>query len=275
MGYKSGIEYVDSSWNFLRGCTIKSPACTNCYAARMSARFSGPGEPYEGVVERRNGKPIWTGAIRVVEKHLHDPEKWREPRITFVNSMSDTFHESVPISVLDRAFEVMERCPKHTFLLITKRPERMRVYVESRYNGGSLPLHIWPGTTVESNEYRYRAQIVSEIPAAVRFLSCEPLLGDIDLENFIAPLTPADTGMERKRLIDWVMVGGESGPGARPMNPEWVRNIQRQCREAGVAFWFKQWGGASNKAAGALLDGKICHERPESSRMRPEEATGQ
>ena len=299
MGDKTHIPYVDASWNFLRGCTRKSLGCSNCYAERISARFSGPGQPYEGLATMRGGKPQWSGEVRFIPQHIEDPLRWMKSRVMFVNSMSDTFHPGVPLEVLDMAFDTMERCPAHTFLLFTKRPERMRVYLAARYGDNGVPSHIWPGTTVESNEYRYRAQILAEIPAAVRFLSCEPLLGPLDLENFIAPLTPAGTGMERKRLFDWVMVGGESGVGARPMHPDWVRSLQKQCEAAGTAFWFKQWGEwipmlgqrhgipvkkdkyqfpdgevmglAGAKAAGNLLNGKLYEERP-TPRQRRDQA---
>jgi protein gp37 len=227
MGYNTRIPYVDSSWNFLRGCTRVSPGCRHCYAERVSARFSKPGEPYEGVAEWRNGEPRWAGQVRVVEKHLDDPLRWRKPRKTFVNSMSDTFHEGVASEVIDAAFEVMRRCPQHTFLVFTKRPERMKAYIEE-CEDGKLPENVWAGTTVEDPERRYRADILREIPAEVRFLSCEPLL--------------ADLGSLDLRGIDWVIVGGESGSHGRPMHPGWVRRIKSQCEDAGVAFYFKQWG---------------------------------
>lgn len=227
MGYKTRIPYVDSSWNFLRGCTRKSPGCRHCYAERVSARFSKPGEPYEGVAEWRKGEPRWTGQVRVIEKHMGDPLHWRKARMTFVNSMSDTFHELVPNEVIDSAFDVIRQCPQHTFLLFTKRPERMKGYVEERLHG-DLPTNVWAGTTVEDPERRYRMDILREIPAEVRFLSCEPLI--------------ADSGTLDLRGIDWVIVGGESGPHARPMHPGWVRRIKSQCDDAGVAFYSKQWG---------------------------------
>src|SRR5271165_611621 len=152
MGYDTRIPYVDSSWNFLRGCTRRSTGCKNCYAERVSARFSGPGEPYEGVAEWRDGRPRWTGELRVIEKHLDGPLYWKKPRRTFVNSMSDTFHELAPNEVIGRAFEVMRQCPQHTFLLFTKRPDRMKAYVEV-CQGGKLPPNVWVGTTVEDPEH--------------------------------------------------------------------------------------------------------------------------
>jgi protein gp37 len=227
MGYNTSIPYVDSSWNFLRGCTHKSPGCRHCYAERVSARFSGPGEPYEGVAEWRNGEPRWTGKLRVIEKHLDDPLHWKKPRMTFVNSMSDTFHELVPNAVIDHAVEVMKACPRHMFLLFTKRPDRMKAYIEVCQQG-QLPENVWVGTTVEDPERRYRIDILREIPTKVHFLSCEPLI--------------ADLGTVDLRGIDWVIVGGESGPHARPMHPGWVRRIKSKCEDAGVAFYFKQWG---------------------------------
>jgi protein gp37 len=209
-------------------------------------RLSVPGQPYEGLATMRSGKPQWSGEVRFIPERIEDPLRWMKSRVMFVNSMSDTFHPGVPLEVLDLVFDTMERCPDHTFLLFTKRPERMRVYVEERYGDDGLPSHIWPGTTVESNEYRYRAQILAEIPAAVQFLSCETLLGPLDLENFLERKTPesnmGNCGWKRERLFDWVMVGGESGPGGRPMHPGWVRSLQKLCEAAGTAFWFKQWG---------------------------------
>jgi len=227
MGYKTSIPYVDSSWNFLRGCTRKSPGCRHCYAERVSARFAAPGEPYEGLAEWHHGEPRWTGKLRVIEKHLDDPVRWQKPRATFVNSMSDTFHELVPIEIINHAFEVMKACSRHTFLLFTKRPDRMKAYIDTCQNG-TIPENVWVGTTVEDPERRYRVDILREIPAEVRFLSCEPLI--------------ADLGTVDLRSIDWVIVGGESGPHARPMHPGWVRRIKSQCEDAGVAFYFKQWG---------------------------------
>lgn len=159
MGYNTQIPYVDSSWNFLRGCTRRSPGCKNCYAERVSSRFSGPGEPYEGVAEWQNGQPRWTGKVRVIEKHLDDPLKWKKPRRTFANSMSDTFHELAPDDLIDRTFEVMRCCPQHTFLPFTKRTGRMKAYVEV-CQGGKLPPNVWVGTTVEDPQVSGRHHAV-------------------------------------------------------------------------------------------------------------------
>jgi protein gp37 len=361
MGAKTGIEWTDSTWNPIRGCTRVSEGCRNCYAERDAYRFSAPGLAYEGLAVLKNGHASWTGQIQFVEKHLLDPLKWqpgrplydaatvdlegnakrvgRDPgqslRI-FVNSMSDLFHENVTDEIRDRIFAVMALCPQHTFQVLTKRPERMVEYfasgferevreaaiaaqavqINSARTGDTvwewegLPLkNVWLGVSVENQAAAdERIPLLLQTPAALRFLSCEPLLGPLDLSLYLEIRHEDEYGerglqvenIDQSRVapdgglpmhdpwvspLDWVICGGESGPGARAMRPEWARGLRDQCQAAGVPFFFKQWGewlpamqdgalrtlpgGASaevlncsdepvrvgKKAAGALLDG--------------------
>ena len=278
------IEWADATWNPVRGCTRVSEGCRNCYAERVAARFSGPGEPYEGLAERGVKGPRWTGKVRFVESALLQPLRWKRPRRIFVNSMSDLFHESLPDAAIDRIFAVMALAPQHTFMVLTKRPERMRDYVDTasgrvadavqlmrtdRRAVGPLPhldpgarwwplANVWLGVSVENQAAAdERIPLLLATPAAKRFISAEPLLGEIDLTY--APW-PADRpkfpdthdlsdGRDALRQIepggsriDWVIVGGESGTGARPMHPDWVRSLRDQCAAARVPFFFKQWG---------------------------------
>jgi protein gp37 len=377
MGATTGIQWTDATWNPIRGCSRVSEGCRNCYAESVAKRFSGPGQAYEGLVRiGADGKPKaeWNGTVRFVEEHLLDPLKWRKPRRIFVNSMSDLFHPDVTDEVLDRIFAVMASCGRHTFQILTKRPERMREYLqrvsdrapaagvdyESRMRahfekykdnfqeGYSLPSPPTPelraiydsaclqeqrkllpdGTTLwdkgfSGGEYHWRSwplpnvwlgvsaenqaaadkriPLLLQVPAAVRFVSLEPLLGPIRLasanentgkwDDWIDPKQSHSPRMQR--TLDWVIVGGESGtgPGIRPMHPDWVRAIRDECVAAGVPLFFKQWGeywpnsqgnysGASaaalerayddgaissrvgKKAAGDLLDGVEWHEFP-------------
>ena len=233
MGDKSGIEWTDATWNFVTGCKHISPGCDNCYADALSRRLQAMG------VERyRNGFQL-----TIHESLLDLPRRWREPRRIFVNSMSDLFHHDVPLDLIKRAFAVMADTPRHTFQILTKRADR------ARYVSGSLPWppNVWMGMSVENQTYAFRAKRLADVPAAVRFLSVEPLLGPVTLHL---------------RGIHWVIVGGESGPRARPMDPAWARSVRDQCRAAGVAFFFKQWGGRTPKAGGRMLDGRTWDEFP-------------
>lgn len=222
----TGIEWTDLSWNPVRGCTKISPGCKHCYAMGMAARFSGPGLWGEGYAEMAPGGPRWTGRVELVPEKLSEPKRWRKPRRVFVNSTSDLWHEYLELGAVRRVYEAMWECPQHTFQVLTKRPER-------RWNAFTLwdrepAPHIWEGTSIESAEYLGRLEELRSTPAAVRFLSCEPLLGSLGALDLAG--------------IHWVIVGGESGPQARPMHPDWAREIRDQCIEQGVAFWFKQWG---------------------------------
>jgi protein gp37 len=239
MGDKSAIEWTDATWNPVTGCTKISVGCDNCYAARFSERFRGtPGHPFEAGFD-----------LTLRPERLDKPLRWKRPRRIFVNSMSDLFHTGVPTAFVDSVFDVMDRADWHSFQVLTKRSSRMRDYVLRRY-GFSPPAHIWFGVSVESAQTaRSRIAHLQGIQAdAVKFLSIEPLiarLGGISLH-----------------LIDWVIVGGESGPGARALQPDWVREIRDQCAAANVPFFFKQWGGIRPKSNGRELDGREWNEMP-------------
>lgn len=249
MATGSAIEWTDATWNPVAGCTAVSPGCTNCYAARLAARLVAMGvDKYGGTVRRSGRRSVWTGRLTLDEKAIEAPLGWRRSRRIFVNSMSDLFHEGVPDDALVRIWSVMARASWHTFQVLTKRPERMRAMLA----GGALePLrHVWLGTSVESADYLHRIDELRETPTpAVRFVSFEPLLGSVDGADL--------------RGIHWAIVGGESGPGARPMRREWVDEIRDACSEQGVAFFFKQWGGVRKKATGRALDGRTFDSMPE------------
>lgn len=230
---ETSIEWTDATWNPVAGCTVLSPGCTNCYAMRMAARLDAMSMPkYRGLTRRSGRRFVWTGKIRLDHKSLNVPRGWRKPRKIFVNSMSDLFHSAVPAKFVAEVWSVMESTPQHTYQILTKRPERMLEVTES------LPAlkNVWLGTSVESAEYLDRIDELRKVRAAVRFVSFEPLLGSV---------AGADL-----RGIHWAIVGGESGPRARPMESEWVDEIATMCREADVAFFFKQWGGVRKKETG-------------------------
>ena len=242
---KSKIEWTETTWNPCRGCSPASAGCLNCYAVRIARRFGGPGKPYDGLTKPSNGHgPRWTGNIRLVREVLDAPLRWSKPRMVFVNSMSDLFHDAVPASFISDVFDVMARSSKHTFQVLTKRSERLREMAPDL----PWPGNIWMGVTAESADYLNRVADLITVPAAVRFLSIEPMLGPMDELDLAG--------------IQWVIVGGESGPGARAIEPAWVRTIRDQCVESEVAFFFKQWGGVRKKAAGRLLDGKTWSQLP-------------
>ncbi len=250
MAVGSSIEWTQATWNPVAGCTPVSPGCLNCYAARMALRLEACGEAngcgkYIGTAKRaRDGRPVFTGKINVDENALELPRSWRKPRRIFVNSMSDLFHEGVTKEFIQRVFKVMLECPRHDFQVLTKRPERARALA------GELPWpgNVWMGTSVESAMYTHRITDLQHIPAQIRFLSCEPLLGPI-------PKLPV-------KDIHWVIVGGESGPGARPMEKQWVTQIRDRCLDQEVAFFFKQWGGVQKKKSGRELDRRHWDEMP-------------
>ena len=234
MAVGSKIEWTDATWNPVTGCNKVSPGCKLCYAERMSKRLKAT-----GMVKYRNGFEVtWH------PEALEIPLRWRKPRTIFVNSMSDLFHYRVPDQFVRDVFAVMEQANWHRYQVLTKRPERV-VKLDS-----DLPwtTQIWLGVSVESDRYLHRIDLLRECGAATKFLSLEPLLGplpDLNLES-----------------IDWVIVGGESGPRARPMEADWARDIQRQCEDAGVPFYFKQWGGVFKKRNGRELDGRTWDEMP-------------
>jgi protein gp37 len=262
MAQTSTIEWTDTTWNPVVGCRKVSAGCKFCYAERMSARLASmatSAEHKSGVSSagrKANYKKVvgknrrWTGSVELVEAALGDPEKWRSPRTVFVNSMSDLFHEDVPLEFIQRVFAVMNNQPQHTFQVLTKRPERTAA-LDSKL---SWTKNIWMGTSVEDERVVDRIEELRKVSAKVRFLSLEPLLGP--LENL------------RLESIHWVIVGGESGPRARPMKTEWVENLRDQCLEAEVPFFFKQWGGKNKKATGRVLEGKTWDQMPQPSLER-------
>lgn len=234
MAAKSQIEWTEMTWNPVTGCTKVSQGCKHCYAERMAARLQAM-----GVARYRDGF-----AVRLHEDLLEEPLKWVKPRIIFVNSMSDLFHESIPFEFIDRVFDTMRRCPQHTFQILTKRSERLRQIASEL----PWPPNVWMGVSVENSAVVKRIHDLQTVPAHVRFLSCEPLLGPLDA----LPL----------HGIHWVIVGGESGPRARPMREEWVLSILEQCKQQQVAFFFKQWGGVRKGRTGRLLNNRTYDEYP-------------
>jgi protein gp37 len=240
MSEKSKIEWTDATWNPVRGCTKVSPGCLNCYAETFAERFRGVrGHPFELGFD-----------IRLVPEKLADPLRWQIPKMIFVNSMSDLFHPKVPDEYIVKVGRVMSDANWHTYQVLTKRPERMQELLKGKLQFVASQAHIWWGVSVENRNHGLgRIDLLRNSPAGVRFLSIEPLLedlGDLNLDG-----------------IGWVIVGGESGPGARPMEAEWVRDIRRQCRKAKVPFFFKQWGGVRKSEAGRRLDNRTYDEFPE------------
>jgi protein gp37 len=241
MSDNSAIEWTDATWNPVSGCTKISRGCDFCYAARFAERFRGvPGHPFEAGFD-----------LTLKPNRLDQPLRWRRPRMIFVNSMSDLFHKQVPRDYIDRVFDTMEAAHWHVFQLLTKRSSLMREYLRQRYRAGRGPGHIWCGVSVEDAPATSRIGHLRQAPAGRRFLSIEPLLGPV------GPLTLEG--------IDWVIVGGESGPGARPMDIEWVRGVRDQCRQQAVPFFFKQWGGFRPKSGGRELDGREWSDFPAAS----------
>ena len=226
----------------MRGCTKISAGCKNCYAETFAERFRGvKGHPYEQGFD-----------LRLVPEKLWEPLRWRSPRRVFVNSMSDLFHEGVPEEYIASIVDVMMRADWHSYQVLTKRSERLRDLLRTRFRVAAAKPHIWWGVSVENQTHGLRRiEHLRDAPAAVRFLSIEPLLEDLGVLN----LTD----------IHWVIVGGESGRSARPMLREWAVNVRRQCRQQGVPFFFKQWGGLHKKEAGRLLDGRLYDEMPTTS----------
>lgn len=320
--------YQGDTWNPIRGCSRVSEGCRNCYAETVAHRFGGPGQPYEGLTVVGNDGPRWNGKIMFVEGHLEDPLRRKHPTCYFVNSMSDLFHENISFEIIDKIFAVMALCPQHIFQILTKRSERMREYIETRkryiavalemehitfalgeagkdWNGKTSNLknepfilsNVWLGVSVEDQKTAdARIPILLDTPAAVNWISAEPLLGPIDLKNYFRCDCGEDT---LDKILDWVVVGGESGAGARPMHPDWVTKIIEDCTGAKCPVFFKQWGEyiwtdeypttddlkiytpftgiygsgdqtavykVGKKKAGRLLDGKEYSQFPEVSR---------
>lgn len=227
---KTGIEWTDKSWNPVTGCNKVSPGCLHCYAETITKRFP-------------NNYPNGFDVCLYPER-LDQPLSWKTPSKIFVNSMSDLFHEKIPVSFIQSIFQTIKKTPQHTYQILTKRPERLIKLIPD------LEFHknIWIGVSVENQEYVYRVDLLRQVPAAVRFISCEPLLGELTLN-----LTD----------INWVIVGGESGHKFRKVNKDWIVSIKNQCQQAKIAFFFKQWGGTTPKANGNSLDGIKYLEFPE------------
>lgn len=240
---KTAIEWTEATWNPTTGCDRVSPGCDNCYALTLSKRLKAMGSPKYQL----DGDPTTSGpgfGLTLHPTSLDVPRRWSAPRLIFVNSMSDLFHDGVPLEFVARVFDVMRETPQHTYQVLTKRAQRL-----SRVAGElDWPSNLWMGVSVESRRYTFRLDHLRKAPAAVRFLSAEPLLGpigDIDLDG-----------------IHWVIAGGESGAHARPVEYEWVAQLRDSCRTAGVAFFFKQWGGRTPKAGGRELDGEVWDQLP-------------
>jgi protein gp37 len=230
----SAIEWTDATWNPVTGCTQISPGCDHCYAMRFAERFRGvPGHPYEQGFDLK----LWPDRLEI-------PFRWRRPRRIFVNSMSDLFHQDVPDEFIRYVFDTMAQADWHIYQVLTKRSPRLASL------GRTLPWpdHIWIGVSVESDRYAFRADHLRRVPAPVRFISAEPLLGPLN-------------GMDLEG-IQWLITGGESGPNHRPCQVEWVRELRNRCQDKGVAFFHKQWGGARPKSGGRLLDGRTWDEMP-------------
>lgn len=238
MGAKTGIEWTDSTWNPVTGCTRISPGCDNCYAERIAERFRNvTSHPFEAGFD-----------LTLRPNRLKQPISWKKPLHIFVNSMSDLFHKDIPFEYTDKVFDTMEEANWHVFQILTKRSSIMRDYFKRRYLGMNPPSHIWAGASIEDSSKVSRVEHVRDTHSGIRFLSIEPLIGPIDYLDL--------------SNIDWIIVGGESGPRARPMDPNWVRKIRDFCKEQNTPFFFKQWGGPTAKSGGRVLDGETWNELP-------------
>lgn len=241
MADRSAIEWTEATWNPVTGCDKVSPGCAHCYAEAFAERWRGiPGHPYEQGFDLR----IWP-------KRLEQPLKWKRPRMIFVNSMSDLFHERIPDAFIREVFASIEEASWHTFQILTKRPERLVELADTL----PWPSNVWMGVSIENRRFVDRADLLRQVPAAVRFISAEPLLGPLD-------------GLDLSE-IHWLIAGGESGPRARRAKPEWIRELRDRCQRESVAFFFKQWGGRTPKAGGRLLDGVEYGELPEPRQLAP------
>jgi len=239
MAQKSSIEWTNATWNPVTGCTKISAGCDHCYAERFSERFRGvPDHPFESGFD-----------LTLRPGRLEQPLQWKKSKMIFVNSMSDLFHKGVPFSFIDQVFDTMEQADHHVFQVLTKRSSRLRNYVNKRYGDGEAPMNIWLGVSVEDSSKRSRIKHLQDTAAGIRFLSIEPLIGpagNLNLDD-----------------IHWVIVGGESGPGARPIEEEWVTDVRDQCLREQVPFFFKQWGGFRPKTGGRQLQGVEWSEFPD------------
>ena len=278
----TAIEWTDATWNPVTGCDRVSPGCAHCYALDLAARLKAMGQPrYQRDGDAKTSGPGF--GLTLHPDKLDEPLHWRKPRMVFVNSMSDLFHEQVPDDYIARVFAVMNAARRHTFQVLTKRPGRMRALLLSdvfwdrvdhwssvmrnggaRIDGEPLP-NVWLGVSIENRRYVGRADLLRETPAAVRFISAEPLLGPlVQYEPSVAGVAPAWSGERSLNLddIDWLIGGGEFGPKHRPMRPEWIRDLRDYAQLSETAFFFKQWGGRTPKAGGRELDGRTWDELP-------------
>lgn len=242
MADRSSIEWTEATWNPTTGCDRVSTGCDRCYALTLAKRLKAMGQPKY----QKDGDPRTSGpgfALTLHPEALSAPKAWTAPRTVFVNSMSDLFHPDVPLSFIDEVFAVMAECPQHTFQVLTKRSHRLASVAADL----SWPPNLWMGVSIESQQYALRLKHLREVPAVMRFVSAEPLVGPLrlDLDG-----------------IHWLIAGGESGPGARVANPDWFISLRDQCFDAAVPFFFKQWGGRTPKAGGRLLDGRTWDETP-------------
>ena len=237
------IEWTDATWNPVAGCKIMSAGCKNCYAMQMARRLESMGvKKYANLTRRSGNRTIWNNTVRLDESALNIPLKWRKPRNIFVNSMSDLFHEKVTGEFILKVWDIMSRTPHHNYQILTKRPDRMAKFVANKIKK-TLP-NVWLGTSIENSDVSFRIEEIQAVPAAVRFISFEPLIGSIGRVNF--------------ENIHWAIVGGESGPSARPIREEWIDEIYQLCLEHGTAFFFKQWGawGKDNKKRSKKANGR-------------------
>ena len=243
----SDIEWTEATWNPIAGCTVLSPGCANCYAMRMAARLQAMGmAKYAGTTRKSGKRHVWTGRVNIDKTAISAPLSWKKPQRVFVNSMSDLFQDKANEKFIGQVWRVMEQAHWHSFQVLTKRPERM-LEILSKPEFPTLP-NVWLGTSVESEDYLGRIDLLRKVPARVRFISFEPLLGAIVDPNLTN--------------IHWAIVGGESGPRARPMEAWWVEELRDACQRQQVAFFFKQWGGKKKKTTGRLLGNRTYDEYP-------------
>ena len=244
----SSIEWTDKTWNPTKGCSKVTAGCTNCYAIRMAYRLKALEHPAYQDLTRRSGKKIqWTGKVSLDHKALVQPLTWKKPARVFVNSMSDMFYEDIPQEFLEEVWKVMEKTPHLQYQILTKRAEYMQLVLQDRERFKILP-NVWLGVSVENADHVERLDLLRQTPATIKFVSFEPLLGSVHNADLNG--------------IDWAIVGGESGPGSRLMEDEWVTEIEESCRQTGTAFFFKQWGGTNKKKTGRLWKGKSWDEYP-------------
>ena len=243
----SDIEWTEATWNPIAGCSVLSPGCTNCYAMRMAARLQAMGmAKYAGTTRKSGKRHVWTGRVNFDLGVLTAPLAWKKPQRIFVNSMSDLFQDKADESFIRQVWRIMEQAYWHSFQVLTKRPERM-LDVLSKADFPTLP-NVWLGTSVESDDYLGRIDLLRQVPACIRFISFEPLLGPI-----------ADPDLSG---VHWAIVGGESGPCARPMEKRWVEQLHEACQQQDVMFFFKQWGGKRKKRSGRLFNNRTWDEYP-------------